>query len=81
MTFPIRTPHHAPLIESGQPGSWSLDVVPFEDDGRAMDLVESHPDGMTTAEIADAMGIEMETVRLIEHRALQKMRSLMADAA
>lgn len=48
--------------------------VPWELDLEAQRLVAENPNGMCIDDIAAIMGVSRETVRLLEHRALRKLR-------
>lgn len=47
--------------------------------GCALDLAEEHPDGMLLDDIAAELGVTGEAIRLVEERALRRLRALGID--
>jgi hypothetical protein len=51
-------------------------TLPFEFDTAAQLFVDEHPHGATLDEVGEALGLNRERVRQIEHAALAKIRKL-----
>lgn len=64
----------------GAPGSWTWDIVPWEDDVWARAWVARHPGGATLDEVGLAMGVSYEDVRLIVESALLKLEKEVATS-
>lgn len=69
---------HTPL---GAPGSWTWQILDWEDDPWAQRFVEAHPGGATLDEVGQALGVERERVRQIEREALMKLAAKHRDLA
>jgi transcriptional regulator with XRE-family HTH domain len=68
-------------VPPGHPGSASWEELPWEDDDWSWYVVAHHPDGLTTEQVGDVMGISAERVRQIEAHALATMRERLEGPA
>lgn len=53
------------------------DVLRFEEDAKAQEFVRQHPNGASLREVAEALGINHETVREVERSAMDNMKDEM----
>lgn len=65
----------------GEPGAWTWQLLPWEDDLWAQEFVQKHPCGATLEEIGEALGVSMQRVRQIEEKALRKLRRMVSGCS
>lgn len=78
LTLPVQS-HADPDAEPGAPGSWTWELLRYEDDPWARRFVAQHPEGATLEEVGAALGVVREAVRKIEEAALEKVRAAASE--
>lgn len=72
LSMPSYTTKASLSVPIGHPGSWSWDVIDYDDDDHAWYVDAHHPEGVSLQDVAAVLGVSTERASQIEISAMRK---------